>query len=164
MQPKAKLVLGVGCLFLIALLLRGACDTVSSADGQDVLVGRVWLDHVPTKPDEHCDLFVTVAADGGKGNGVFSRASQFEGTFSVFEWKEPQAGKLEIVLLQEKSKHTLKYEAKACDKDGFDYCLELTGAPKGPRQYVSKRGWELGAERLPELSAELDNWRSGHLP
>lgn len=155
MKPASKLA-AVAALFVLGGFgLRSACNAVST-DASDVLVGRIWLDHIPTKPNEHAEWFVVIDQGGDEGQGVFSRASQFEGAFSVFGWKGAKSGELTVEMLQDKTRHTVKYKAEKCDKDGFDYCLELIGAPKGAARYGSKRGWELsGTKDVASLPAAL---------
>lgn len=141
----------------VGALAHGLAGPGASADGDEVLVGRIWLDHVPTKPNEHAEWFVVIEQSAGEGQGVFSRASQFEGAFSVFGWKAPSRGELVIEMLQDKTRHTVKYKAEKCAKDGFDFCLELSGAPKGVQRYGSKRGWELGGDADPaRLREEIE--------
>ncbi len=156
--------LTLGLLGLAGFGARSACNAITTHAADETLVGRVWLDHIPTKPNEHCEWFVVVAQTDTEGKGVFARASQFDGAFSVFGWKAQKKGELTIEMLQDGTRHKLKYTATNCDKDGFDYCLEVTGAPKGAARYGSKHGWELGVDDPTELDAALQKFKREELP
>jgi hypothetical protein len=43
----------------------------------------------------------------------------------------------------------------------FDYCLELKGAPKGAKRYLSRKDWELDAHDLATLEARIETFRKG---
>jgi hypothetical protein len=137
--------LSVGGFLLLGLGARAACGS-NEAAGKDTLIGRVWVDHVPTKPNEHCEWFVVMP-----DQGVFARASQFDGAFSVFQWTAAKEGELTLEFPQDGSRHTVRYTAEPCKEGGFDYCLTLTGAPRGAKRYGSKRGWELDADSPAEV-------------
>lgn len=155
--------LGAALLALSAVGVRSACNAVST-DADETLVGRVWLDHIPTKPNEHAEWFVVIAQTDRAGQGVFARASQFEGTFNVFTWSDAKQGELLVEFPQDGSRHKVKYTATKCDKAGFDYCLEITGAPKGVARYGSKRGWELDVDDPSELDGALRAFVADELP
>jgi hypothetical protein len=142
--------LSVGALLFLGVGARAACGSRETA-GAETLVGRVWVDHVPSKPNEHVEWFVVLPQE----QGVFSRASQFDGSFSVFLWSAPKNGELSIEFPQDGSRHTVRYTAEPCKEGGFDYCLTLTGAPRGVQRYGSKRGWELDVDSPAEVQAAL---------
>ena len=100
--------------------LRARLDASSS-----VLVGRIWIDHLPKKDTEHFEVFVAIE-DGAVG--VFERASVYEGAFEVFKYEPKGDGRLELLFPQSKKKFDVTYEAKACRDGDFDYCLSLSGA------------------------------------
>ncbi|HEY4238394.1 MAG TPA: hypothetical protein VGM88_01190 [Kofleriaceae bacterium] len=105
---------------------------VSAAD-------RVWIDHLPQNGKEKVQAFVMVSE---ASMGVFDRSSQWEGAYQLFRFEQngqdiramfPQSGKGERWIA----------ETTECAKNGFDYCLHLTGASQGVQNYYSKKGWEV---------------------
>jgi hypothetical protein len=113
-------------------------EHASSASG--LITGRIWIDHLPQKDTEHFEVFV--AMDEGS-LGLFQRSSAYEGAFEVFKHEPRGEGKIQMLFPQTKKKVDVKYEATNCKEKDFDYCLKLTGAPRGASSYVSKRGWEI---------------------
>jgi hypothetical protein len=39
--------------------------------------------------------------------------------------------------------------------NGFDYCLDLIGSPRGATKYYSRKEWELDASDRPALESAL---------
>lgn len=94
------------------------------------LLGRLWFDRLPEKRTDE----VTVALFFSGGIGLFESGSSYRFTFELFEF-ERRAADLDLVLLHDKKRAQVKYTVKDCDeKPPFDLCLELEGAPRGPKK------------------------------
>ena len=128
-----------------------------SSDSSKLLVGRIWLDHLPKKDTEHFEVFVAVEKEP---IGVFQRASQFEGAYAMFRYELRGDDKVQLLFPQDKSKHEVRYKVAACDVKGFDYCLDLEGAPRGAKRYLSRKEWELEGQDPAEVLARIDAWRA----
>jgi hypothetical protein len=131
-----------------------------------ILENRVWLDKVPSQRDEnaHVALFQRGGEDAGDwdGSAALATINAFKGDFERFRWRMAGAKKLELHPLPKGATRGATFEARACKEEGFQYCLEITGLPRGPKTYRSKRGWEVepgdadGLERaLSAARAEL---------
>jgi hypothetical protein len=128
-----------------------------SSTGPTPLVGRIWIDRLPQKDTEHFEAFVAI--DEG-AMGVFQRASTYEGAYEVFKWEPRGDDKLQMLFPQTKKKYDVKYTAKTCSEGGYDYCLTLSGAPRGVSKYFSKKGWEIDGKNAAELERALDDWKA----
>jgi hypothetical protein len=147
-----------GAVAVITLIGVGYSTLRSdSGDSSKLLVGRIWLDHLPTKDTEHFEVFVAVEKEPV---GVFQRASQFEGAYAMFRYELRGDDKVQLLFPQDKSKHEVRYKAAACNVKGFDYCLEIEGAPRGAKRYLSRKEWELEGQDPAALRAQIDAWRA----
>lgn len=109
--------------------MRGTEHAEPSAKPRDLL-GRLWFDRLPQKRTDE----VTVALFFSGGIGLFESGSSYRFTFELFEF-ERRAADLDLVLLHDKKRAEVKYTVKDCDeKPPFDLCLELDGAPRGPKK------------------------------
>jgi len=143
-----------------AITLIGGAYSVFRSDSDQsskLLVGRIWLDHLPKKDTEHFEVFVVVEKEPV---GVFQRASQFEGSYSVFRYELRGDDKVQLLFPQDKSKHEVTYKAAACNVKDFDYCLDLQGAPRGAKRYLSRKEWLIEGEDPAALRARLDAWQA----
>lgn len=133
-------------------------SSLGSNAGDTSPKNRIWLDRMPEKPDEHRNLLLFLeqeddaAAKDDDGIGIFQRASSFEGDFEIFSFREIGTERYEITMLQKNKKHRVVVRASKCTEKGFDLCLDVDGAPRGPGRYYSKRGWEIGgSESVSEV-------------
>ena len=128
----------------------------SPADSK-LLVGRIWIDRLPKQETEHAEVVVVLDAEP---IALFQRASRFEGSWAMYRYELRGDEKIQLLFPQDKTKHEVGYKAAACDVKGFDYCLDLTGAPRGAKRYHSRKEWVIEAETPEELDAELRAFRT----
>lgn len=155
MRTSKKIVLGA--LVAVAVGVGVYASPRNHSADSKLLVGRIWVDHLPTKDTEHFEVFLALSEDP---IGIFQRRSQFEGSFALFRYELRGDDKVQLLFPQDKSKHDVKYDARKCDVKNFDYCLDLSGAPRGAKRYLSRKEWELDAHDLAELSKKLDAWQA----
>ena len=124
-------------------------------------MNRIWVDKLPSKDTDHFELLVVVTEEPV---GLFRRSSSYEGSFSMFRYELRDGGKLQMLFPQDKSKHEVKYDARACDVKDFDYCLDLTGAPKGAKKYLSRKEWELDGGDVADVQRQLEHWVEQNVP
>ncbi len=156
-SKKLWLWLGMGLLGAVGV----AALRSESPSGSHLLVGRIWVDRLPTKDTEHFEAFLAVE---DPSMGVFQRTSSYEGSFEIFKYEPRGDGKLQMLFPQSKTKVDVKYEAKTCSEQDFDYCLTMSGAPRGASKYVSKKGWEIEGANAGEIEAAFDDWKEKNLP
>lgn len=141
----------------IAALLCSGCTGDQETQDSKLLVNRVWIDKLPKKDTDYYELLVLV---DDEPLGIFRKASQFEGTYALFRYELRGDDKVQLLFPQDKSKHEVKYKARACDTKDFDYCLDFEGAPRGAKQYLSRKEWELNGDSPEELTRRLEEWRA----
>ena len=124
--------------------------------GSELLLNRVWVDHLPSGGNDSVELFVAI---DDEHMGAFQRASQYEGAWSIFSHETRGDGVVRLTFPQHDSSHEVRYQARACDEPGWDYCLTLEGAPRGVAQYRSRRGWEVEGGSKHSPAAALEAWR-----
>lgn len=146
---------------LIAAAAAGWLGSRGDTADSKVLVNRIWVDKLPTRDTDQFELFVVLTEDPV---GVFRRSSSYEGSFSVFRYELREEGKLQLLFPQDKSRHDVKYDARACDVKDFDYCLDLGGAPRGAKKYLSRKDWELEGGDAADLHAQLEAWVAENVP
>jgi hypothetical protein len=118
-----------------------------------LLVDRIWLDHLPRGETDPVQIFLVLDEEP---LGLFQRASRWKGESELFRYRVTE-GRLSIVYPQTREREEVRYRAGRCDREDFDYCLELRGASRGTKRYVSKKGWEIG--QLDQLDARLPRLR-----
>ncbi|WP_437911312.1 hypothetical protein WME73_26215 [Sorangium sp. So ce302] len=124
----------------------------SRASDPKTLVGRVWIERIPKGDTDRVEL-VALLAD--EPIGVFRRASQYEGSFALFRYELRGNDKVQLLFPQDESRHEVVFDARSCDVKGFDYCLDLSGAPRGAAKYYSRKEWEIEGSDLPALESAL---------
>jgi hypothetical protein len=150
---------GSGRWVLALLGAAGAAGWFWHQNGEQadskLLLNRVWVDHLPSGGNDAVELFVAIDDDH---LGAFQRASQYEGEWALFQ-HEVRGDVLRLTFPQRGSSHDVRYQAKACDEPGWDYCLTLEGSPRGAANYRSRRGWEVDNSRARTPSDAIDAWR-----
>lgn len=138
----------------IALAMVAGGYSLLSPRGSDAktLVGRIWIDHLPKNDADHLELLVLLADEP---LGVFERRSRFEGSHAVFRYEQRGDNRVQLLFPQDASKHEVRYDARACDARGFDFCLDFSGAPRGAGAYFSRKEWEIEARDPAALEAAL---------
>ncbi|AUX38980.1 hypothetical protein SOCE26_003620 [Sorangium cellulosum] len=150
MHRASKMMMGTA----IALAALAGGYQLLSSRGSDAktLVGRVWLERIPRNDTDQVQL-VALLAD--EPLGVFQRQSRYEGSYALFRYELRGDRKAQLLFPQDKSKHEVAFDARPCDVEGFDYCLDLSGAPRGAAKYYSRKGWEIDASDAPALESAL---------
>ena len=113
---------------------------------------QLWIDHIPTSERDPFNVFV---AHTPEGLGGFAEETVWRGQIERFRF-EAAPGEIRAVFPWTNDRETITLEAKRCDVDGFDYCLELTGSNHGVKKYYSRKQWERrGLDDIDEIRAEL---------
>jgi hypothetical protein len=118
-------------------------------DGKNVLVDRLWIDHVPSSEREPFNFLALLSEDKV---GVFQNATAFRGSYELFRfsggsWTYPQTGEVDKPA----------WRVRRCDERGMDFCMEISGNSRGVHRYYSRKDWvikSLADEQA--LAAKLD--------
>lgn len=142
----------MGTMIAVAAIAGGYQLLSSRGSDEKTLVGRVWIDRLPRSDTDQIE-FVALLADDPVG--VFQRQSRYEGSYALFRYELRGNSKVQLLFPQDKSKHEVAFDARPCDVNDFDYCLDLTGSPRGAAKYYSRKEWELDASDQPALESAL---------
>jgi hypothetical protein len=115
---------------------------------------RVWIDHLPGGERDPVNGLVLLRK---QSFGVFQTASRWRGRYELFRHRGGERGAVEILYPHTGEREQVTLRAERCDRRGFDYCLEVRGASRGVKSYVSKKEWVVGSRgeadaRLEELT------------
>jgi hypothetical protein len=114
--------------------------SANAADAK-LLFHRFWVDHMPQNPDEKFQMLF-VNADHPFGH--FGERNAWRANLEFFHYHALPAhdGDLEFLFGATREKHRVRYVARRCNENGFDYCLEISGTDRGVKRYFSKKEWE----------------------
>ncbi|HZS40417.1 MAG TPA: hypothetical protein VFF06_26475 [Polyangia bacterium] len=126
---------------------RGAPDA-------KLLFDRFWIDHAARDGREE---FQALFVDGEHPFGNFATRTWWTGKWELFHYhlSAREDGTLDIIFPRTNERERVRYRARTCDEQGFDFCLEIEGASRGVRRYFSKKGWEVKNADLDAVADRL---------
>ncbi len=134
-MKRRSLLLAAGML-VAAASIRFACgghDAAPEAKNPRLVLGRPWLDHMPSGARDDRELWVFLAG----GIGIHEKGSWFRSTVDIFDF-ERQGGSLSLTFLHDKSKARTRFQIQSCDDEPpFKLCLVLDDPPRGPKKLYS---------------------------
>ncbi|WP_437735052.1 hypothetical protein [Sorangium sp. So ce1335] len=138
----------------VALAAAAGGYGLLSSRGSDAktLVGRLWIERIPRDDTDQIELIVMLADEP---IGMFRRTSRYEGSHALFRYELRGNDGMQLLFPQDKSKHEVAFDARPCDVKGFDYCLDLSGAPRGAAKYYSRKEWEIDGSDPAALEGAL---------
>jgi hypothetical protein len=112
----------------------------SDAPDPKLIFDRFWVDHMPKSGDEKFQpFFINSEIPFGR----FVVRSQWLGQFEEFHYhvipREP--GALDLLFGSTHEIQRVRYAARPCHENGFDFCLELSGTSRGVKRYYSRKDW-----------------------
>lgn len=108
-------------------------------DGEQLVLDRIWIDHIPRNERDTVNVFVAITEEPF---GVFQASSQWKGNYELFRY-EAKGNELKVIYPQNNDRETVKHTAKRCSDNGMDFCLEMSGGSRGVKRYYSRKGWEV---------------------
>ncbi len=138
MRAKLFVLVSVICGATWLLWPCGQDDESAVQGSAETLVNRVWIERVPDAPN---DKFHILAIVDEPAFGVFQHTSFYEGDYSMFSWENLDAHGFDLVMLQNEKSYKLRYSIATKGCRGFDYCMNVKGAPRGVKQYYSMEDW-----------------------
>ena len=127
-----------------------APQATAATDGAQLVLDRIWIDHLPRNDRDTIQIFVAISEEPF---GVFQAASKWKGQFEAFR-HEGRGNELRVVYPQSNERETVKHKARACSEHQMDYCLELDGGTRGVKRYYSRKGWEIDGVKSPAALAD----------
>ena len=150
-----KLVLGGVAIAgaLAAWQLTSSPDAPAPSAERKLVLDRLWIDHIPKNDRDPVKVFIALTQEPV---GVFQTASMWKGEYELFQF-EMHGNELRAVFPQHRDKEVFTATGTHCKEAGMDYCLELSGASRGAKKYVSRKGWEIdGAVSRDALLQKLE--------
>lgn len=137
-----RVVLGLALLVGVGYAWRSH-RTIHASDAGDakLLFHRFWIDHEPRTDKER---FNVLFVNGEHPFGHFGVRDMWTANLEFFHYHALPAhdGELEFLFGATREKQRVRYVARRCSVDGFDYCLEISGTSRGVQRYYSKKGWD----------------------
>jgi hypothetical protein len=105
------------------------------------------VDHAPSGPE---DKFQAVWVNGERPFGNFATRTVWTGQWEGFHYHiaPREDGVIDFLFGATNERQRVRYTARACNENGFDFCLELSGTSRGLRHYYSKKEWQVHAGEL----------------
>jgi hypothetical protein len=160
MKSSAKVAIGLAAAAMAVWFARGGEEVEGDFDderGKDpsLLVDRLWLD---SRPEKYTDFVHAMFALDGAPIGIFQKASSYQSTAELFEFKRRDAV-LSIHFPQDGRKRQTKFRIRECnDLPPFDLCLDLASNPwGGPRRYYGILEQEREAKLLGDIRHRLEH-------
>jgi hypothetical protein len=147
-MKKLIVVAAIASLAVVGWKMRSH-KTVDAQDGRNVLVDRIWIDHLPAHERDPIN-FLALLSD--EKIGVMQNTTAFRGSYEMFKWgnggwRWPQTG--------ETDKPTIR--VRTCNENGMDYCMDISGVSRGVKHYASRKDWVIKSIADEQaLAAKLD--------
>ncbi len=151
-----KLALGLLLLGLGTVAWR---SMRKEAPDPTLLFDRFWVDHAPRDfREQYLALFV----NSQHAVGHFSIQTMWTGQWEGFHYHllPRESGVLDVIFPNTNERKRVTYLARACNENGFDYCLDVSGASRGAQRYYSRKEWGrsagevTGAQLFPLVDGE----------
>lgn len=104
----------------------------------NVALNRFWIDHVPANERDPFNVFV---AHTPESVGGFAEETQWHGQIERFRF-DTRGNTMHAVFPWSGTREDITLDARRCDQDGMDFCLEMSGSTHGVKRYYSRIGWE----------------------
>lgn len=113
----------------------------SDAPDAKLIYDRFWIDHEPRAPKEQ---FQVLFVNGEFPMGHFATRTMWTGVLEFFHYHiaPREDGVIDFLFGNTNERQRVKYTARRCHENGFDYCLELAGTSRGVKRYYSKKEWD----------------------
>ncbi|HEY2749433.1 MAG TPA: hypothetical protein VGL86_32665 [Polyangia bacterium] len=141
-------------LAIVVLVAAGALWRMRAHDaGQPkLLFDRFWVDHEPQGPRE---AFRVVFVNGEAPFGHFANRTMWTGQWEGFHYHvvPREDGVLDMLFGATNERQRVRYVARRCNDNGFDFCLDVSGTSRGVKRYFSKKEWEAHSDADVEAIA-----------
>jgi len=131
--------------WLLALVVTVAVvafwrSRTSDAPNPKLVFDRFWVDHEPHARGEHFKVFFV---SGEEPFGRFVNRTMWTGLWEAFHYhvKPAHDGVIDVYFGETNEWQQLRYAARPCREQGFDFCLDVAGTSRGVKRYYSKKEW-----------------------
>jgi hypothetical protein len=119
----------------------------SDASDGKLLFHRFWVDHEPRAPKEQ---FQALFVNAEHPFGHFATRTMWTGQWEGFHYHvvPREEGTIDFLFGATNERQRVRYTARRCTENGFDFCLEITGSSRGARRYYSRKEWAVDSDDL----------------
>jgi hypothetical protein len=124
-------------------------------DGK-LLFDRFWVDHQPRNAEDNFQvLFVATEEPFGR----FVTRKFWTGQWEAFHYHvvPREEGSLDLIFGATRERQRVRYAARPCHDNGFDFCLEISGSSRGVRRYYSRKEWQSKSGELDGRILHVDD-------
>jgi hypothetical protein len=138
---------------------RDAAGEAERGAEPGLIADRVWVDSRPEKYTDYTHVMLVVT---GAPIGVFQKASAYQATIELFDYKRRDAA-LWVNFPQSGKKRETRFRIRECnDLPPFDLCLDLDSNPwGGPRRYFAMKDQDDERAQLGDLRHQLEQRIAG---
>ena len=109
--------------------------------GDDLLVNRPWIDHIPTSDRDLVTHFLFLSRDGQR-TGLVGRVSSWRQHIELFQWS-PRSGAVTLTFPQDNKTAEVKIGVRRCEAPApLNLCLTV-GKGRGSATFYSSTDWSL---------------------
>ncbi|MCU1277732.1 MAG: hypothetical protein JWM53_1278 [bacterium] len=131
---------------VVLMMLGGVAWRAVMRDAPEpkLLFGRFWVDH---EPRDDKDKFQAVYVDGDHPFGHFAARTVWTAQLEFFHYHviPREDGVIDLLFGNTRERQRVRYVARRCGDNGFDFCLDITGSSRGVKRYYSKKEWQARA-------------------
>jgi hypothetical protein len=132
---------------IVVLAAVGALWRMRASDAPEpkLLFDRFWVDHEPRQPGEK---FKVMFVSGQEPIGRFVDRTPWTGAFELFHYHmlPREDGVMDMLFGHTNERQRVRWSARRCNENGFDYCLDVSGTSRGVKRYYSKKQWDARSE------------------
>jgi hypothetical protein len=132
-----KKIVAVGALLVGLIVWRAHANDAPDAK---LLYDRYWVDHEPRGIHEP---FQGLYVSGEHPVGNFAARTVWTGQWEGFHYHvvPREDATFDALFPNNGEIQRIRYVARRCQENGFDFCLEITGSSRGVQRYFSKKAW-----------------------
>lgn len=121
--------------------------------GDDLLVNRPWIDHIPTSDRDLVTHLLFLDRDGQRV-GLVGRASAWRQHIELFQWSQ-SSGAVKLTFPQDNKEAEVKVAVSRCEApEPLNLCLKV-GQGRGSATFYSSTDWNLATPDLAAAQAML---------
>ncbi len=121
--------------------------------GDDLLVNRPWIDHIPTSDRDLVTHLLLLHRDGQRV-GLVGRASAWRQHIELFQWSQ-SSGAVKLTFPQDNKEAEVKVAVSRCEApEPLNLCLKV-GQGRGSATFYSSTDWNLATPDLATAQAML---------
>lgn len=110
------------------------------APDSKLIFDRFWVDHEPRDKQEK---FLAMWVMSEHPVGRFVTRTVWTGVWEEFHYHllPRDEWAMDMLFGNNNERQRVRWQARPCHENGFDFCLDLSGTSRGTKRYYSKKEW-----------------------